>query len=226
MSMPFKICMVAGGNTLHLFLKNLKKAQQSADMVELRADTIKGFKEKDFDAIRKAVKGPAIFTFRHKSEGGNYTGSADFQKEILRKAFKPGFKYVDVAYDNALVKGLTAKEKKKLLLSYHEFEGTSSEKKLKAVITKMRKAKPALIKIATLVKKEEDVVTLSEILKLRKPKEQIIIIGMGDKGKLTRVLFPMMGSYITYAAIDKTNIAPGLMTIKEMQDVYNFITNL
>jgi len=90
----------------------------------------------------------------------------------------------------------------------------------------MRKSKPAIIKIATLVNKEEDVITLSEILKLRKPKEQFIIIGMGDKGKLTRILFPMMGSFIAYAAMDKTNIAPGLMTIKEMQDVYNFITNL
>src|SRR5579885_1267961 len=102
MSMPFKICMVAEGNTLQVFLKNLKKAQQSADMVELRADTIKSFKEKDFDTIKKTVKGPAIFTFRHKSEGGNYNGSAEFQKEILRKAFKSGFKYVDVAYGNTL----------------------------------------------------------------------------------------------------------------------------
>jgi 3-dehydroquinate dehydratase-1 len=217
--------MVVEGSTLQTFLKNLKKAQQSADMVELRGDTIKGFKEKDFDAIKKAVKGSAIFTFRHKGEGGNYTGSKDFQGDVLKKAFKT-FKYVDVAFGNELVKELSAKEKKKLVLSYHEFDGTSSIKELKSVVTKMRKSKPAIIKIATLVNKEEDVITLSEILKLRKPKEQFIIIGMGDKGKLTRILFPMMGSFIAYAAMDKTNIAPGLMTIKEMQDVYNFITNL
>jgi 3-dehydroquinate dehydratase len=38
-------------------------------------------------------------------------------------------------------------------------------------------------------------------------------------------MFPAMGSYMTYAAIKGSKVAPGLMTRKQMESVYKTITN-
>lgn len=222
--LPFKICAVAQGSSLPVLLANAKKAKAVAPIVEMRADTVKGFREENIGAVKKVIKGQSIFTFRHKTEGGEFTGDIKLQKAVLKKAFHSGFSFIDVAYGNKLVKELSKQEREKLILSYHEFDRTSSPRKLKSVLNGMRKASPAVIKIATMIKIQEDVLALAEILKLKKPKENFIVIGMGQNGKLTRVLFPMMGSYLTYVSMEKSNIAPGLMTKKELEELYNFIT--
>jgi 3-dehydroquinate dehydratase type I len=222
MSLPFKICPVVRGNTLSIFLKNLKEAERMSSFIELRVDTIKGFKEEDIKVLKKSTKASVIFTCRHESEGGEFTGDKKIQQAILKKAFSQ-FKYVDVAYDNSLVKSLSTKEKKKLVLSYHAFSNTPSFKSLKGTLTKMRKTRPAIIKMATMVKKEKDILILADLLSERKAGEDFIIIGMGKEGMMTRILFPLMGSYLTYVAIGKDRIAPGLMTKKEMEEIYKAI---
>ncbi|HSY76487.1 MAG TPA: type I 3-dehydroquinate dehydratase [Bacteroidia bacterium] len=223
MRMPFKICTVVQGNTLPLFLRNLSEAKRTVKMVELRADSIENFEEEDINTLKKSVTVSSIFTFRHVKEGGLFSGDIKEQKTIIKTAFSSGFEYVDVSYGNSLVKGLSSKEKKKLLLSYHDYKVTPSPDKLKALLNKMRKESPAVIKIATMVTKPSDIFILAELLKEKKEKEKLIIIGMGEMGKITRVLFPIMGSYFTYASLEGKQIAPGLMTYKEMQSVYNII---
>ncbi|HTB07019.1 MAG TPA: type I 3-dehydroquinate dehydratase [Bacteroidia bacterium] len=224
MSLPFKICPVVRGSTIQLFLKNLKEAERISPLIELRVDTIKGFKEDDVKLLKKSTKAAAIFTCRHVSEGGEFAGDKKVQHAILKKAFQAGFKFVDIAYGNSMIKSLSSKEKKKLVLSYHSFQNTPSFKSLKATLKKMRKAKPAVIKMATMVKKEKDILILADLLSERKAAEDIILIGMGKEGMMTRILFPLMGSYLTYVAIGKDKIAPGLMTYKEMREIYNAIT--
>src|SRR4029077_9827978 len=107
MSLSFKICPVVRGGTLPLFLKNLKEAERISPLIELRVDTIKGFKEADIDVLKKNVKGSTIFTCRHISEGGEFIGDKKIQHAILKKAFSSKFNYVDVAYDNSLIKSLS-----------------------------------------------------------------------------------------------------------------------
>ena len=76
-----------------------------------------------------------------------------------------------------------------------------------------------------MVNSPSDVFTLADILKEKDDKEKLIIIGMGELGKFTRVMFPAMGSYLTFAALEGSNIAPGLMTRKQMESVYKIISN-
>ena len=222
--MPFKVCTVVQGGTLPVFLRNLAAAKVDSTLVELRADSIKGFEEEDINTLKKNASVHSVFTFRHVKEGGLFTGESKEQKSILKTAFSSGFDYIDVSLGNPVVKQLSLKDKKKLLLSYHDYKATPSADKLEAIIGKMRKESPAVIKIATMVTSPKDVFVLANILKKKKDKEKLIVIGMGEMGKLTRIMFPVMGSYLTYASAEGKKIAPGLMSFKEMQSIYNIIT--
>ena len=219
----FQICTVVQGKSLEDFMKNLKKAQRSATMVELRADSIKDFNIDDLPILTGPVKVPSIFTFRHKKEGGLFTGTKSKQKEILREAFIYGFTYVDVAYDNRLVNELSAKEKKKLLLSYHCDEGTPDFFELIDILDDMRSKNPAIIKIATLVEQADDVPILSALLKKRKKDEKLIVIGMGKLGQITRLTFPVLGSCIAFVTMKgEKNIAPGMLTEADLKPIINY----
>ena len=224
MPMPYKICTVVQGNTVAAFLRNLSKAKLNSDRVELRADSIRGFEEDDMAALKKNSPSHAIFTYRHEKEGGLFKGDAKEQKRILKKAFESGFNYVDVSLGNSILKDLNQKERKKLLISYHKYKITPNGDKLKKTLDKMRKQSPAVIKIATMVNSPKDVFVLADLLKEKKKDEKMIVIGMGEMGKLTRIMFPAMGSYLTYASMEGAKIAPGLMNQKEMESVYNIIT--
>lgn len=225
MRVPFKICTVVEGETLPVFLRNLSKAQKESAKIELRIDSIKHFEEDDIDTIKRNVTKTSIFTCRHVKEGGKFDGNIKEQKEILKSAFHSSFDYVDVAVGNSILKELTEKERKKLLLSYHDFKETPAHSKLSTTLEKMRKEEPAIIKMATMVNRPGDVFSLADLLKEKGEKEKLIVIGMGEMGKLTRVMFPAMGSYLTYASLDGSKAAPGLMTQKQMESVYKIIAN-
>jgi 3-dehydroquinate dehydratase-1 len=217
----FKICSIVEGSTLPTFTKNLAKLQKTSEMVELRSDFIKGMKVDYMPKLK--TKGTTIFTCRSVREGGNFSGSLSEQEAILKEAFVSGFTYVDVAYDNPLIDELTPKDKKKLLISYHNFKSTPASIELMSVIEKMREHDPAVIKIATMVKKANDMFTLVEILRQKKDKEKFVVIGMGEEGRLTRVMFPMMGSYLIYVS-DNSKLLSGIMKRKDIESIYKIVS--
>ena len=100
--------------------------------------------------------------------------------------------------------------KKRVIVSYHNFNDTPEQKKLEAIIKNCRKAGGDMVKIATLVKDKKDIIRLAY---LTLSKKDIITIAMGKLGTLSRVIFPMFGSLLTYSSITKSS-APGQMPLK------------
>lgn len=217
MKREFEICTVVQGEDLTTFIRNLEKAQKYAEMVELRADSIRDFSVDDLPILQGVLKVPSIFTLRHKKEGGLFTGTSTKQKEILKAAFASEFTYVDIAYHNPLLKELRPKDKKRLLLSYHEHYETPDLEDLLDTLDEMRSFKPAIMKIATFVDDREDVITLAILLKQKEENEKMIVIGMGRKGEITRFTFPALGSCIAFVTMqDDKNAAPGMFTEAEL----------
>lgn len=222
MQKSIKICSVAEGLSLPVFLKSLEKAQRSSSLVELRADFIKGIKPEDVKTLKSKTKGTSIFTCRKVNEGGRYTGSYKEQKAILMAAFDAGFTYVDVAYDSPITGVLTGKQQKQLLLSYHNFKNTPASIEIIAILERMRDFSPAIMKVACMVKGSKDIFTLADVLKQQMDKEKLIVIGMGEKGRITRAMFPILGGYLTYAS-DSKSAGPAIMTQKELETIYEII---
>lgn len=204
-----KICTPVPGNTLKEFLNNLEKIQAVSDMVELRVDKIKDLDKKDLELIRKKTKKESIFTSR--------------RKEIISRGFELGFDFVDI--DFSLIKELKLSkfEKSKTVLSFHDFERTPNIQELTSTVARMRECNVEIIKVATMVNNDQDIKNLLQILLNKTKKEKMIIVGMGEKGKLIRILGPLLGSFLTFASTQFCESAPGQIDIKKMNNIYKLL---
>lgn len=218
--LKIRICAVVTGETLSEFIKNMKQIQQEVDLVELRIDYIRDIKKTDLSTIKKHLTKKAIITCRRKSnyEKGEFQGSLKVQSQIMQHANNLGFDYIDREireYDQIEI----TNKKSKIILSYHNWEKTDTLKKLENLLNKMRKKEHDIIKIATMVKTNEDIKTLTKLLLKKKENEDLIIIGMGEKAKLTRCLAPLLGSYLTFVSAGQSS-APGQLDVKTTKTIY------
>nr|WP_304985707.1 type I 3-dehydroquinate dehydratase [Coxiella-like endosymbiont] len=53
--------------------------------------------------------------------------------------------------------------------------------------------KPDVLKFAVMTNSQTDVKTLFQLLLNKKENENMIVLGMGDQGKTTRLLSPLLG---------------------------------
>jgi len=207
--MKIKICVPVIGKTLNEFLKNLTQVQAIADMVELRVDEIKNLKKIDLQLIRKKTIKVAILTSK--------------KTEIIIKALNLKFDYVDVDLSQISSLKLTNKEKNRIILSFHNFEKTPNMNELIVIVNNMRKFKTGVIKIATVVRNDEDLGNLFRLILAKKKRDNLIVVGMGRKGKITRVLGPILGSFLTFASTPFGKTAPGQIDLNKMQNIYKII---
>jgi len=216
-----KICIPVIGRNLEEFLENLNKIQKICDCVELRVDYIKNLKIKDIEVIKNEVKKEAIFTCRKKDEGGKFAGSEKERLEILEKALELDFDYVDIELSSINQINLSAKNKEaKIICSYHNFKKTPDYKELEIIANQMREYKASVLKIATMSHNEEDNRKLFKLLLNKCKEEKMIVLGMEEVGKITRILLPLLGGYLTYANIDSSEIASGQINIEELENIY------
>lgn len=221
-SMKVNICTVVGGKTIPAFLKRLKEAEAVSDMVELRVDTIEGVSAKEVELLKKHVTKEAIFTCREKTQGGEFTGNEELQREILKKADELGFDYIDMEHASCKQEKLETRNAK-LISSFHNFQKTPPYQELKKIVRDMKGARPYIIKIATMVASDSDKKILYRLLLEKKDNERMIVVGMGEKGKDTRFIAPLLGSYLTYAAMKEYASAPGQIDIKIIQNMYRML---
>jgi shikimate dehydrogenase len=90
----------------------------------------------------------------------------------------------------------------KIIRSFHDYDKTPGLARLNAVAESLNTSKPWAVKIATTVQTERDLVTLIRLSDwLKRKKVRGIVLGMGPKAHLTRVLSPLRNA-LTYASLD------------------------
>jgi len=233
---PLKIGKVSLGQRPRIALvisdiKNtgiVKKAESSgADILELRLDQRKDLSQKDIIKTVKAIKAkglPFIATIRSAKEGGK-KGFSQAQRLKLFEAVTPLADAVDIELSSKLIIDKVIKKAKQAgkttIISYHNFKSTPSESTLKKIVLKAKDKGADIVKIAALAKKQSDTIKLLELTIAFRDKN-LITIAMGEKGAVSRVLFPLAGSLITYTYIDKP-LASGqisLSRLKEQLDLF------
>ncbi|OGK19042.1 type I 3-dehydroquinate dehydratase [Candidatus Roizmanbacteria bacterium RIFCSPHIGHO2_01_FULL_39_8] len=216
-----RICTVVTGKYLDEFIGNLKNIQTESDLVELRVDHILNLKLKDLEIIRNQTKKESIFTCRIKKEGGLFLHDESLRKKILQKGFELEFDHIDIEL-STFVKWQPIRNKKtKLIISYHNLEKTPHFWILNKIIFQMNQFLPNILKIATMVTDDYDMTQLYRIMVNKPKKEERIVVGMGEKGKITRILGPLLGSYLTYASTPLSQSAPGQMDIGKLKVIYD-----
>ena len=225
MKLTPKICLVVTGQTINQFLINLKLAQTQADLIELRVDFIQNLSSKHLELIKKLTFKTAILTCRSQDESGHFQDNEANRLNLIKTADSLGFDFIDLEL-KTLQNHPIKLEQTQLITSYHNFNTTPSLKKLKALLSQMDSSKPTIKKIATMVKSSQHLKLLFELLTTKKPDSNLIVIGMGETGKLARLFSPLLGGYLTYASFKDNKSALGQIDIKELKLFYQQLNNL
>ena len=104
---------------------------------------------------------------------------------------------------------MAKRRRKCCIVSFHDFKKTPPLSKLKRIAQTAERL-GSVVKIVTMLHNKADVDTLRRLLSCQW-KKPVCVMGMGDMGKETRLLFPTLGSCLTYGYLDKP-AAPGQLS--------------
>jgi 3-dehydroquinate dehydratase-1 len=198
----------------------LSLAQQGLDVAELRVDH---FARVDAAAVLAGLDVfagvPLLATIRSAAEGGGWKGT-EAERLALFRTLLPRVDAVDVEIASEIARDVidAARGAGKLAIaSFHDFAKTPSAGALADVVTRGRALGADVVKIATAVADRNDLRSLARLL-VDASDIGLIAIGMGDAAVATRVLFPALGSLLTYAHAGNAT-APGQISLVEMQQL-------
>lgn len=219
-----KICVPIREKTLQKAQQQVRKASKQADFIEIWLDYFPAENMAlNLKELIKTAKKPVIAVCRGSKEKGDFGGTEQERIEVLKRAVQGGAKLVDIGIHTAqkLIKSLKVvcqKHHAKLIISAHIWKNTPGLENLKRLLLRAKKPGADIVKIATLVRNWPDNVLLFELtMRAQKMGQKIIVIGMGEKGRISRIGCPLLGSYLTYVALDeKSRTASGQLTIDEL----------
>jgi shikimate dehydrogenase/3-dehydroquinate dehydratase type I len=231
-------------------LCEIERSVSLADVLELRMDLIgTGNLIVLIDKCRSFGSRPKILiTNRKKTEGGggvvpygissprieNIISLSEEKQRIgvLKEAVKYGADYIDIelSTDRSLIKELVLVIKKygsktQLIMSYHDFRGTPSTRKLRTIFQDCLQTGASIVKIVTTAIDPSDNTRILELISYaRRQGKEIIAFCMGERGKISRVMAPMVGSLLSFASSRYgAESALGQFTVEKMQQIMEMI---
>lgn len=218
-------CLPIQASTVAAVQKAIKKASKYAEIIEIWLDYLE---TGNLSALKTLVRGspkPLLAVAKPFEEQGKFSGSESARIDFLITAAQAGFRYIDVGIatpKHLIQKLIKNRQKAQIIISYHNFKATPPLASLQKICLSAHRQGANLVKIATHINHFEDNLIIFQLLnwvhlKLKTP---IIALGMGKKGKISRVFGPKLGSFLSYFPLSHLNsTAPGQLTIKEYEIV-------
>ena len=233
------ICIPITSGTAKEALRAIERACQLADLLELRMDLIGRVSlTRLISAVRDESNSVQIIvTCRKKDEAasaggaaraGSFVKSTNEKVALLKEAIERGADFIDIELSEGrkVINELkTFCEKKsaktQMIVSYHNLQETPPLTQLKKIFHQCVRYRPGVVKIVTTARAVEDnLTTLNLISYAREKSQKIIALCMGNKGGVSRAVAPMMGNFLSFAALDRAGqSAPGQFTVHEMNRI-------
>jgi len=207
----------------------IASAARVADIVELRGDCLADPQAMAafLNESGREIARPLIVTMRSSDEGGR--AEIDYE---ARRRFWSSLDHSNAAYlidiELDMVRAFATGESSaklpsdwsRVICSHHDFTRVPDD--LEKRFERMAATPAGIIKIAV---QADDVIDCLPIFNLLERAQaegrEIIAIGMGNAGVMTRILGPARGSFLTYASLDEEGgTAPGQLTAKELREIY------
>ena len=189
-----------------------------AELIELRLDLIREDPAHIYQSIPDRVN--TIATCRP----GAYDDSERIQ--VLKECMNLGATYIDIEVDSSdsdlkIISSHAQKCGSRMIVSYHNFEQAPERNQLESMLHRCYNRGGEIAKIAVQVSYIQDLRNLLSLYDLPGKK---VVIGMGDLGRITRVMGPYLGAEFTFASLDKEGeTAPGQLSMKQLIDIYKVI---
>ena len=195
---------------------------QEVGYVEVRLDSLatsRGIKAED---IRR-IKPPVLLTARHPAEGGRGALSLP-QRRVLLGECLPFVRAVDVELRSVRsMAGLleeASRRKVRKVVSFHDFRGTPTLKRLCEIFRRSHRAGADVVKIAVDLRSARDLAVLLHLqASARTP---LATMGMGPLGKVSRLVLAAAGSRLNYGYLDKPQVPgqwPALELVRRIEEV-------
>lgn len=147
---------------------------------------------------------------------------------LLSRAMEAGAAWIDLEIETSpewrkpLIE-LAQSKKCRIIISWHCFGKTPDDKELYEIVDSLYSAGADVAKIACLSNNRTD---SARILTLYSKYRNLVAIGMGNKGLITRIAALSLGAPFTFASLEGNSTAPGQIDYIEMEKLITQIENL
>ena len=212
------ICLTLSASTLEGNAELVRANRAYIDIAELRVDLLDEKEQERASLFPSMVDIPVILTLRRVQDGGRCSLSERHRRQILLSALEGGFAYVDIEEDvkRNEVESAARERGAKIIRSFHDFDGMPED--IYSRIYRLSE-RGDIAKAAVTPHSISDVLTLFRISDELKGVDKIII-GMGDWGIPTRILYRRVGSLLTFASASDA-VAPGQITARDLKTLYH-----
>lgn len=215
------------------FLNTIESLDESVEKMKVHPEIIRILDEIDYIAEGR----PVIFTVRGGTQGGEKPISRKSAYDLARIAAQSKLVTIvdmDFFEENGtfnlqeMLEQIEAIHEYgvKVILSYHNFRKTVSREAIVSMVKQMRNMGADICKIAVTTETKEEGVDLVKTTAAVTEGNQgpVIILAMGEEGKITRVAGGEYGSCITYASGTKAT-APGQMSAEHLSELLDKFYN-
>lgn len=192
--------------------------QTHVGLIELRLDLIRKDPRELYAQIPAEVK--TIATCRP----GVYT--EEERIVLLKTSMDLGASFIDIEIDSpqktlSKLFDHTQNCASDVIVSYHNFEFTPDRVELVKVLNSSYELGGVIAKIATKVNSMDDTRNLLSLYDIAGRK---VVIGMGNMGRILRIMAPYVGAEFTFAASDQGGeTAPGQLSVGQLNELYKVI---
>ena len=218
-----KICVSVAAATADELIRQIRRAAELADIIEVRFDSLA---RTEFDPtdmqrailvltrILKSTDKPVITTYRPKSQGGFRELTNEERSNFWNSGHETA--YCDVEEDMIEHSAHWAGK----ICSFHDFSGVPND--WEGTFDRLAQTDAGNIKIAAMADDAADCIPIWNLLdRARNAGKQITTIAMGEAGKWTRILGLANGAFMTYASLERgSETASGQLTIYDVLNVY------
>ncbi|MEO8586481.1 MAG: type I 3-dehydroquinate dehydratase [Acidobacteriota bacterium] len=185
--------------------------------LELRLDAMT--EPPAFGALRACFEGRTLIaTVRSASEGGNFRGTEEEERDFLEGALSAGFDFADVEFRGGARPTLFDLPPSQQILSLHDTEGIPAD--MGALVARMLASPARFVKVVATANDSGDARRVLE-LQSANPGGRLAAFGMGEAGIATRVLAPYLGAALAYGALlPGRATAPGQLLARDLAEIY------
>ncbi len=214
------ICLTLMENSIESNLKVLEKNRHLVDMAELRLDMLIDPLAVAPDKIKSKFELPLIITYRKKIDGGRYEGSKSYRRDILYSYAKSGFAFIDLELASSFpeVEKAALESRTRIIRSYHNLEEVPDN--LDTIIRELASRPGEIPKAAVYSGSSSETLKLFKVFEKTRDIKEKIILGMGEYGIPSRILYKKLGSIISYCSGSDNSGVPGQLTPADMKNLY------
>ncbi|MEM3400053.1 MAG: type I 3-dehydroquinate dehydratase [Candidatus Micrarchaeia archaeon] len=213
--MKVRLCVPICASTESEIAEWVRRIEKHGEVgfVEIRLDYLKQPDKANMKTIfDTSLK--TIATCRPSWEFGRFSGSEKIRKAILQKASKHA-DFTDVEMNACWDSHEFSSD---VIISTH-LKNTPNIGDLKRLFLKQRRM-ANICKIIATAKSLRDNARILKFVSMASQEAKVISFAMGEKGVVSRILAPIFGSYLTFAAISGRESAPGQLTVEGMVKIY------